>query len=337
MKNLVLVTTAPQKSGLAYFHYLALCDESKGNVAIVDNGCIGHGRTFNGKVSSFFRRHFDIERRRQLSLINLHISDNPADSVVILYGLGSFSMDDLKSLHSRGVSLCLYISDSPFALPPRVWEQIQSVIHLFHIVFAPTRELIPVYHQYGAKRVVRMPFAYCRYTHFRSESQLRKPDGHVYYFGTYGRVVGKWLEQVADLPLVIHGHDWDKSLSKKLRQAAQSPVALDGLMSDAAAGQLVLNFVRTNHGACHSMKTFELPAAGACVISNRTVEQLEFFPEESGVMYFDTISDLKKIIDEIVSKPSEIERRISLRVKWLAGQTYHDRVREMLKEIANRG
>jgi len=333
MKQITLVTNAPSRSGLAYFHYLAFRDIYGKGVCIVDNGRSGYGRSLIERLISRARIELRVDRKSQYRSLLKSIGDNPTNSVVIFYGMASLSACEIRELHSKGVSLYVYFSDSPFTLSAANWGDIRKALPLFKCVFTPTNDLVPVYFQNGAKRVVRIPFGYCRYTHLRSQPQVPGPDGNIYYFGTYSPMIEDWLDPLSKFPLIIHGHDWGKALSRSLRLAACRSIALDAFMAKAASGQLVVNFLRTNHGACHSMKTFELPAAGACVLSNRTAEQLHFFPEDSGVGYFDTKDEMLALLRKLLPNPDEIRRRILLRGKWLSGQTYHERVQGMLNEI----
>ena len=40
------------------------------------------------------------------------------------------------------------------------------------------------------------------------------------------------------------------------------------------------------------MKTFEIPACGGFMLTNRTDEQLEFFAEDEGAAYYSTAAEL---------------------------------------------
>jgi spore maturation protein CgeB len=217
-------------------------------------------------------------------------------------------------------------------MPARSWADIRRVLPLFTSVFTFLNDLVPVFYQYGARRVRRVPFAYCRYTHLQTDVH-RAPDGHLYYFGTYGPTVERWLMPLARFNLVIHGHGWSRASSPELRKASMHSIAIDSQMCKAAEGQLVVNFIRAEHGSGHSMKTFELPAAGACVITNRSEEQLEFFPEGSGVGYFNTAGEMTGLVVRFMEDPCRITAAIGKRDVYLAGHSYHERVETLLDEI----
>ena len=208
-----------------------------------------------------------------------------------------------------------------------------KVLPILNSVFTFLNNLVPVFYRYGARRVCRVPFGYCRYTHLMSDEQLRNFDGRIYYFGTYGPLIEKWLQPLLKFNLVIHGHDWENAKSPAIRKAAMWDVAHDRKMSETASGQLVVNFIRAQHGAGHSLKTFELPAAGACVITNRSEEQLEFFPEDSNVSYFDTKSEMESLVREFIKSPERIRQKLHKRKSYLEKQSYHERAVIMLEEL----
>lgn len=333
MKRIILVTSSPAKSGLAYFHYLAFRDTPGISVEILDNGQATYGRTFTKKVGARIRRQFNIDAGEQYKALVELIGDTPGQTSVVFYGMACLSSQEICKLNAIGAKLYAYLSDSPAALSSTNWLAIKYVLPVFNCVFCPTSDAVPVYYQNGASKVVRIPFGYCRYTHLRANSQIRNPDGKLYYFGTYGALVEEWLAPLLKFPLVIHGHDWGNAKHRELRKAAKHPIVLDASMADLASGQLVVNFMRTQHGGCHSMKTFEMPAAGACVISNRTDEQVEFFPANSCANYFNTAIELDGLVSGYITNTERITNNIALREQYLEGQSYHDRVKAILKEL----
>ena len=299
---------------------------------MIDNGQISYNRTFVKRLVGKFQRYLAFRAKYQLQRILMSIGGDPDSTAILIFGLADLRHQELLSLWQTGASLYVYISDSPFGMQPKARQAIFQVLPFFKSVFTFLQDMLPVYYQYGARNVQRIPFAYCRYTHLL-DKPMRAPDGHVYYFGTYGPLIEKWLIPLSDFNLVIHGHDWERSRHPKLRAAYKHPIALDHEMAKIANGQLVINFVRAEHGAGHSMKTFELPAAGACVITNRTDEQLGFFPEASCVTYFNTVPEMENLVLEFVRNPQKITEKIEARELYLKGQSYHERAGVLLKEL----
>lgn len=334
LKKIILATGAPTNSGLAHFHYLAMRDISKYEVRIIDNGQQTYGRSTWGRVQSAASRLSGGIAKRQYGRILEEVNGRPGEVALILYHLGCLTPRQIGGLHRIGVKLYGYFSDSPFGMNPATWEKARQVLPLFRSVFTFVRDLPPVFYQYGARRVKRIPFGYCKYTHLApSDAVLRPFDGNLYYFGTYGKLIEEWLIPLLKYNLVIIGHDWGTSKHPGIRAAVRQGVLHDSEMARMAGGQLVVNFVRAQHGAAHSMKTFELPAAGACVLTNRSDEQLEFWPEGGTVSYFNTQEELDGLISSFISAPALIRSRLNGTSRFLAGASYHDRVPGILHEI----
>ena len=335
LTKIVLVTGAPGNSGLAYFYNLALRDISGLRTELIDNGQSSYNRTFAKRVRMRVSRDLGFLARRQCLRILESIGGEFDSTAIVLFNLGALRAKELISLRKKGTNLYAYFPDSPFGMTRRSSQTLLNILPLFRAVFTPLRDLVPVFYQNGAQFVYRVPFAYCRYTHLIDNDSPRPHDGRLYYFGTYGPLIEKWLAVLADFNLVIHGHDWGGAIHPELRAASEHPIAIDHEMAKIANGQLVINFVRTQHGGCHSMKTFELPAAGACVITNRTEEQVEFFPEGSNISYFNTADEMKELVKYFIAHPESIKTKINQRYGFISNHSYHDRAEVILQHIIN--
>ena len=79
------------------------------------------------------------------------------------------------------------------------------------------------------------------------------------------------------------------------------------------------------------MKTFELPACGAFVISNRTDEQLEYFEEDRCIVYFSTAQELLEKV-RFYLQHKELREKIaaSAHAEVLSKHTYGHRLETIL-------
>ncbi|MDB2464058.1 glycosyltransferase, partial [Flavobacteriaceae bacterium] len=101
------------------------------------------------------------------------------------------------------------------------------------------------------------------------------------------------------------------------------------LANDAA---VVINFTRATHGCFHTMKTFELPAAGACVLSNYSEEQDEFYPT-SEFEYFNTKEELKDQLQALLAEPHKILKIKKAANQYSKANSYHNRLNHLLKYL----
>ena len=83
----------------------------------------------------------------------------------------------------------------------------------------------------------------------------------------------------------------------------------------------------------HTMKTFELAIASACVISNFSEEQNAFFPNNDSMIYFNTKNEMLKKINLFLldsNKNMEIRRNAFLKAK---SHYYHARCISLINYI----
>jgi spore maturation protein CgeB len=83
------------------------------------------------------------------------------------------------------------------------------------------------------------------------------------------------------------------------------------------------------------MKTFELTAAGGCVVSNYSDEQAEFFAPGHGMAYFDTRQEMtEKVADLLADKQKNRLIRTNAILQAM-DHSYHQRVKELLAILKN--
>ena len=86
------------------------------------------------------------------------------------------------------------------------------------------------------------------------------------------------------------------------------------------------------------MKTFEIPACGGFMLTKRTEDQLEFFPEDIGAVYFSTEEEL---IEKIRYYLKNEDKRNSIAAKGLEianSHRYSDRMQTVMdryKQLAS--
>ena len=97
------------------------------------------------------------------------------------------------------------------------------------------------------------------------------------------------------------------------------------------AADVVVNFIRAEHGCAHSMKTFELPACGGFLLCTRTEEQLEFLPEDECAAYFWTQEEMIDKLRFYLAHPAARERIRLAGMERVRPHTYVERSRQLLR------
>src|SRR5262245_33624264 len=106
------------------------------------------------------------------------------------------------------------------------------------------------------------------------------------------------------------------------------------VLRNAIAGAAVcLCLVRRSNRDGHSMRSFEVPAAGGCMLVEDTEEHREFFgPSGEAVMYFQSIHEMVEAARRLVREPeTRVRLAQSAHNRIATGAfTYRDRISSLL-------
>ncbi len=253
---------------------------------------------------------------------------------VILFG--NFNEEVLLKTtkeESSALLFCLY-SDSPLVAPGLHHPRFVSVTQQYDCIFSFARAHVPIFYLSGARRVEVLPFAFDPEVYYPvtlAESERHQYGTHVGYMGTYHpKFYDHWFGVLLPFGLKIWGNQWNRlPLSSPLRGCWKGYAP--SLAKVCAGSSIKFNFVRADHGAAHTMKTFEIPACKGFVITNRTGEQLEFFEEDECAVYFSTVEELVDKVKFYLKRP-DLRLKIS-EAAWerVQGHTYYHRIEKILQ------
>jgi hypothetical protein len=233
---------------------------------------------------------------------------------------------------ASALGCCNIYPDSPFVIPgrgaPLLWEALRE----YRCVMTFSQGLVPVFKQLGARRVEWLPFAYDPGTHFPPAAEVAW-DIPICYAGTWGPLQERWLEPLAPLGLRIFGNSWERLASGS--PLVQSWVREEGryekMTGVLARSQVAFNVVRAEHGCAHSMKTFEIPACGGVMLTNRTPEQEMFFEDGRDCVFFDTPEEAFERASSLLGDPSRCRAIRAAALKAVAPHTYEERARSLIE------
>jgi len=332
--KIILCTEAPQNTGLAYYYYLAFRDLlSEDRVVLIDEG----ERKYDASIFARIERKMSyLSGKSSIEKMNLILGacKGGEKNVVILFNTSNIRYEEIKKLSAnKDIYLIHLLSDNPYGMYQSRMQLTFQTLPLFDMVCVFARALMPVLYQLGARRVERLPFGYCKYTHFVSEN-ISEPEfpQSVYYFGTWTPVIEKWLEYLKDFDLHIEGSFWKNATNLNLRKIGSklNPNTDKNMSIMAHKAGVVVNFTRASHGCFHTMKTFELTVAGAAVISNYSDEQSEFFKPDYAMTYFNTPDELvQRVGDLLTDKKKNMYIRTNA-LKEALPHSYHTRAENLL-------
>lgn len=212
----------------------------------------------------------------------------------------------LKNIKTKFNTLLVnFYPDNPFVF----WNgnsnsDVLKSLPLYDCFLIWSKMLMPLLETAGCKNVFYFPFAYESELFDWGNLNVGKYENGVCFIGTWEIEREKWLTQICEkspnLKLAIWGNMWDENLSKNsiLRNFFKGrAIYAREMIKEFQASKIVLNFIRRQNFTSHNMKTFEIPASGSFMLTQRTDEQANFlFKEDENIECFDNIDEL---IDKI--------------------------------------
>lgn len=163
----------------------------------------------------------------------------------------------------------------------------------------------------GARRVEFVPYAYDPEVH-RPVPPRPGPPRQAVFVGTFETERAAYLEQAAreGVDLEVWGGHWQRLPRRSpLRACCRfREVRADEMAATFASAQLCLGFLRKVNRDLHTARTFEIPASGGVLLSERTDEQRSFFEESKEALYFDTPDEMVASIRRYSARPDDLAR-----------------------------
>jgi len=209
----------------------------------------------------------------------------------------------------------------------------------FDCNFTFVRSAVPGLYQIGAQRAEHLHFAHDPRIH--KPTKLSEEDheiyqGNVAYIGNWGPFKETWAAHLAPCGLKVWGKNWDHGdWNSPAKKCWQKPGREElGLGEDmakvCAATKVIFNLIMVENECAHSLKTFEIPACGGFMLTNRTDEQLEILEEDRHAAYYSTKEELLDKLDFYL-KHDEARKKIAHAGRErVLGETYEARSRKIL-------
>lgn len=331
-KVLIVCPHGPPAFGLEVFYERAFRRLGFETILVAANGkggVVGRIHAWGGKL----RRRGMKPRGMCNDVAEIATRFRPLLSLVVRGdALRPESVEHLQRSSSLGCA-CVF-QDSPFALLGKNAYGLYNTFAAYDIVYSFSRALVPVFYQLGASDVRWLPFAAdVEMSECKRNDMVRERT--LSYFGTWGPLQERWLRPLMRHGLEIYGDGWGH-LDKhdELRRAWRNGEGRGwDMFGKISVSRVVVNLIRAEHGCGHSMKTFEIPAAGGLMVTNRTEEQELFFEDGVSCLFFDTLDQLQATIDKALLD-REFGRDIAEHGREVASKnTYEERARTILNDL----
>lgn len=288
-------------------------------------------------ISEKLNWHLLGKRPAHINLFNralIETAEQFQPDVLISTGIAPISQKTLKTMSDRGIICINYQTDDPWNPAHRTHRFLQALPY-YHNVFYPRHSTGYDLEHLCTGRCHYLPFAYDPDLFFIEDSA--KP--HAVDLGFVGaaesfRASCLGAAANAGMSMNIYGSGWDTY--SNLRTHARGTVGgeqVRATISDAAINPC---FVRRSNRDGHCMRTYEIPAAGGCILAERTEEHETILGAEGDTAtYFSSAAELVEKTDYLLNHPQEREtlaRNLHVHITS-GGNTYQDRLNTMLETV----
>jgi spore maturation protein CgeB len=213
---------------------------------------------------------------------------------------------------------------------------------LYDIVFSFSMSFKKNISKLGAKKVEYLPFAFDPFIHNKIPVGGDESITYLYdvvFVGCWDKGREKTLSLLCKFKLGIWGPGWDRvsPLSGLNNNIVKSSIIGAQEMSNIySKSRLCLNPLRDQNTNSHNMKTFEIPAMGGVMLTNKTVDHLNLFIDEKEIIYYRNNDDIIAVVNKYIKNDCQL-KQISDRShnKVIKNHRYIDRVRYIIKKLKN--
>ncbi len=211
---------------------------------------------------------------------------------VLVTGIAPVEAGVLKKVSAQGALTINYLTDDPWN-PGHKNPWFMKALAEYDLVFSPRRSNIGDLEKFGCKKTAYLPFAYAPEIHFppapSADAGAHGLDSDVLFVGAADKDRLPYMHSLirAGFKTALYGAYWDRF--RQTRSAARGIAYAETLRLATASAKVCVCLVRRANRDGHCMRTFEIPAIGACMLAEDTAEHREIFGAEGkNVLYFDT-------------------------------------------------
>lgn len=257
---------------------------------------------------------------------------------LISTGLAPLTGDALRQIGRLGIRRLNFLTDDPWN-DAHYAPWFMDAVTEYDAVFTPRTANVDDLHAAGCRRVSYLPFAYAPDIHFSdppaTESERLRFDSDVVFAGGADRDRIAWMAPLiaAGFRVALYGGYWDRY--PETRAAARGMATAETLRKAIGGSAIALALVRRANRDGHSMRSFEVPAIGACMLVEDTAEHRQIFGgPRCAVEYISAPEAAVERVGALLRDRRE-QQRLKDRAHSLitsGRHTWADRLRAMLEE-----
>ena len=260
-------------------------------------------------------------------------------AALIATGLAPLDARALEDARRRGMPTTVFLTDDPWNPAFRSTWFLEA-LPLYDHVFTPRRSNIGDLERHGCPRVEFLPFGFDPDLFFPDPPPAAEQSQYasdVFFAGGADHDRRPFLAALvaAGFDVALYGDYWGRfAETRRITRGHATPTQL---RHGIAAAKVCLGLVRRANRDGHAMRSIEVPAAGGCLLVERTREHEELFGADGeAVVYFDDIDGMVRATRQLVGDEPR-RRRLASRaheIVWRGGHTYADRLQRLMGHVA---
>ena len=285
--------------------------------------------------------HFSGHRPYRLANFNKDLIEKvkiTRPRLLLATGLCPISAATLRDIGQMGVQRLVFLCDDPFSQIHRsAW--FFKALPFYDTVFNPRKSNMQELLDHGCANVKWLPFGFSPHLHFPQGFETKEDKKR---FSCDVALIASADEQRAliaraliqtKLNVRIYGGNWDRFFPKSGIQFGGMVFGSDFRKAVNGARVHICPVRHCNRDG-HVMRTFELPACGACAIMEDTEEHRELFGNEGTVVYY--YKSPEEAVDKasfLIANSSKAAQIRHAAFEWASsgGHTYQDRLITIFK------
>ena len=251
-------------------------------------------------------------------------------------GIAPLEEGALKEIGKLQIRRLNYLTDDPWN-PAHRAAWFLSAAPQYDYVFSPRRATLGDLRRLGCMSACYLPFAYAPDLHFPeapTNGERARIQSDIIFAGGADRDRVPYMESLiqAGFDVALYGGYWERYA--QTAPAARGQADAVTLRKAVGAAKVALCLVRRANRDGNVMRSFELPAMGACMLTEDTEEHHEIFGDDGeAVAFFRTREEMVEKLRWLLAH-EDVRRRLkesAHRVVTAGRNTYRDRLEAMLE------
>ncbi len=239
--------------------------------------------------------------------------------------------DSILALKQHGL-VFVFFTDNPIDTHhthSNSW--VQRGFPLWDAALIWSQELVERLMANGVKKAFFHPF--CSDVEYHFPKRQANPVYDVAFIGNWdaSRKREQYLKAIADYRLGLWGSNyWNTHCQEPaLKGLCQGMCNYQEIPEVLGSAKMGLNILRPQNEEGHNIRTYEIPATGTLMLTERSKELLNLFAEDKEAVYFSSPDELKQKVEYLLENPALIESIAEAGYKKALENRITDRVTEI--------